>query len=155
MLNYNNISSKLITFEDRYEVFHKPRRAHTTDNGMDMPIQKTFTVKPGEHVRIPCGLGMILDEHTTAIVMPRSSTLRKTGLLVETNLIDQSYNGNEFSTQVFNLTQEPVTIEAGEFLAQVTLVTTKLFSNEQNCVDLEVSYQEDRNGGAFGSSDRK
>jgi dUTP pyrophosphatase len=85
--------------------------------------------------RIPAGYKILM--------YPRSSLLIKKGLMQPVSVIDEDYTGH-VHVPVFNMTDEPVHIEAGERIAQIELVPVETWT------DLPRKAVE-RNGG-FGST---
>jgi dUTP pyrophosphatase len=71
---------------------------------------------------IPTNIIVQVPEGYMFIVLPRSSTAKKKGLIIPHGLgiIDQDYHGpdDEVIFQVYNVTEEDVVVEKGERLAQ-------------------------------------
>lgn len=69
-----------------------------TDTGdwIDLRCGKDIWIEPGEYVQIPLGVAMELPEGYEAIVVPRSSTFRKYGVLLANSIgvIDETYKGD-------------------------------------------------------------
>ena len=86
-------------------------------------------------------------------VASRSSTPKKKGLLTPhgIGIIDQDYCGpeDEIKIQVYNFTDEPVTIERGDKIAQGVFVRVDTFEWE------EVDVMTGESRGGFGSTDRQ
>lgn len=129
----------------------KPRRAYVGDAGLDLAVQEDVTIQPYSTAFLKSGVSLELDPNFMVFVMSRSSTANKTGLTVMPTLVDYSFNGNEFSTIVSNLTPEPIFVEKGTFLGQAVLMEYQTFINEKDLLDEQ---RERLNGAKFGSSDK-
>lgn len=124
-----------------------PRYVHMGDAGADLVVVEGGALAPGEMRDFPCGwaveppLGYFFD------IRPRSSTLRKRGLLVHSGTIDNGYRGPLF-VYAWNVSNEIAVIEPGDRLAQMVLLP---------CVqpiieEVEVLEDSDRGEGGFGST---
>lgn len=98
-----------------------PKKAHDDDAGMDLVVSHYTVVGPGEFVDIPCGVSVALPDWSWGLITGRSSTLRKRGLMVSQGVIDAGYRGPIFAG-VWNLTDKPVEVNAGERLAQLLIL---------------------------------
>lgn len=119
----------------------------------DLLAREKTEIPPQSLGLIPCNIIIETPPGYMFIVVPRSSTPRKKGLLIPHGLgiIDQDYSGDkdEVLFQVYNFKNEPVTIEKGERLAQGCFVKIEK-------VDFtEVERVADKNRGGFGSTDKK
>lgn len=88
----------------------------------DLLVREKMTIKPHSLGLIPTNIIVRVPEGYMFIVVPRSSTVKKTGLIIPHGLgiIDQDYNGpkDEVLFQVFNILDTDVTVEKGDRLAQ-------------------------------------
>lgn len=88
----------------------------------DVITRVTTLVEPGAIALIPGNVIVKIPEGTMLLLAPRSSMPRKKGLISPhgMGIIDQDYHGekDELLVQVMNITQEPVTVERGERIAQ-------------------------------------
>ncbi len=88
----------------------------------DLLSREEVTIEPQSLGLIPCNIIIETPPGYMFIVVPRSSTPRKKGLLIPHGLgiIDQDYSGDtdEVLFQVFNFKNDSVVIEKGERLAQ-------------------------------------
>lgn len=127
----------------------KPRRAYNLDAGLDIAIQSDMTIPPGKTVYAPAGICLELPDHLAAYVMTRSGTAKK-DLTVVPTIIDANYP-DEISTIISNFTNKPITIKRGERFAQVVLLPSLRFDNEDGKIE---SLNKDRpSGSKHGSSD--
>ncbi len=90
--------------------------------GFDLAASRAVTVGPGEIVLVPTGLVIEVPAGHLLGVFARSSTPLKRGLMVANGVgvIDSDYCGpnDEIKVQVFNFTSAPVTVNAGDRIAQ-------------------------------------
>lgn len=96
----------------------EPRRSYPGDAGFDLFVSDTVYVRPGEFIDAPCDISIALPFDMWAMILGRSSTLKRRGLLVVQSVIDSGYRGPIF-TGVQNLTSQIVWIEEGERLGQL------------------------------------
>jgi dUTP pyrophosphatase len=98
-----------------------PMRHYDDDAGLDLFVTEQRTVMPGEFVDVPAGVRIELPPGFWALILGRSSTMRKRGLVVLPAVIDTGYRGDWFAG-VTNVGQHPVTVAVGERLAQFVLL---------------------------------
>ncbi len=92
----------------------------------DLLSRQQIVIAPHQLGLIPTNIIIDVPEGYMFIVVPRSSTPRKKGLLIPhgIGIVDQDYNGpkDEVLFQVLNFSDKEVIIEKGERLAQGCLV---------------------------------
>lgn len=98
-----------------------PRRAYEDDAGFDLYIAKDVTIPPGKFADVHTDIAAELPSNTWGMLTGRSSTLRKKGLLVNQGIIDPGYRG-ELYVGCWNMTSAPVTVHAGERIAQLIIL---------------------------------
>jgi dUTP pyrophosphatase len=118
----------------------------------DLLAREKTEIQPQSLGLIPCNIVIETPPGYMFIVVPRSSTPRKKGLLIPHGLgiIDQDYSGpnDEILFQVFNFKNEVAVIEKGERLAQGCFVKIEK-------VDFtEVDTVSEKSRGGFGSTDK-
>ena len=138
---------------DEYVSIKLPRRATKGSGGYDFFAPWTFTLKPGETVKIPSGIRILLDEDKVLQCYPRSGLGFKYRLQLDNvvGLIDSDYSGSDNEGHIFfKMTNDSrdgktVTVKRGEAFAQG--VISQYFITEDDDVT------EIRNGG-FGSTNK-
>jgi dUTP pyrophosphatase len=121
--------------------------------GFDLLCRESVTVAPQTVALIPANVIVETPPGYMLMVTLRSSTPRKLGLLIPhgVGVIDLDYcgEGDEIQIQVFNFTDQPVTIERGNKIAQ------GIFVRVDTAEWSEVSEMGSETRGGFGSTDNK
>lgn len=103
-----------------------PTYATSGSVAFDVVTRETTIIAPGAITLIPGNVIVKVPEGFMLMVAPRSSMPRKKGLVFPhgVGILDQDYCGpdDELLVQVHNITQEPVTVERGERIAQAVFV---------------------------------
>lgn len=88
----NPLSIKIKYFRDV-----EPIQKFENGDWIDLRSGIDIDLKAGDQVLIPLGVGMILPEGYEAHIVPRSSTLKKFGIIQGNHMgiIDNSYSGDE------------------------------------------------------------
>lgn len=125
-----------------------PKKAHKDDGCYDLCARTGVTVFGRKEVRIPLGVAMEIPEGYRAIIRPRSSFLRKKGLLGLSGVIDTGYR-EELLAQVVGIWDDvEAIIEPGDRIFQIAFEKVEDFPFE--IVD-ELNETE-RGAGGFGST---
>jgi len=101
-----------------------PTRAHGGDAGLDLCCLDPVIVDPGQRVRVPTGIAIELPDAHAGLIVPRSGLAAKHGLSIVNSpgLIDQGYRG-ELQVLLLNTDDaRPISLEAGERIAQLVVV---------------------------------
>jgi dUTP pyrophosphatase len=118
--------------------------------GFDFHCRLDTLVQPGEIVLIPTGVAIATPPGHVLLVMSRSSTPGRKGLLVPhgAGVIDQDYSGDgdEIMCQFYNFTSEVVKVRRGERLAQ------GIFVRVDRAEWAEVDTMDAPTRGGFGST---
>jgi dUTP pyrophosphatase len=127
-----------------------PRYESTAAAGFDLAASIDLEVPPGEVRLVPTGLVIEVPDGMFLGVFARSSTPLKRGLMVANGVgvVDPDYCGpsDEVKVAVLNFTNAPVTVRAGDRLAQgILLPVTRVVWEEVESVS-----QESRGG--FGTT---
>lgn len=127
-----------------------PTFAHAGDAGMDLRSIETVTLQPMERRLVATGLAVAIPDGYAGLVLPRSGLALKKGLTVANTpgLIDAHYRG-ELKVIAINVDpKNPVTIEAGDRIAQLVIQRIP----EVQIVEVDELDDTDRGEGGFGSS---
>ncbi|HKK10011.1 MAG TPA: dUTP diphosphatase [Bacteroidales bacterium] len=131
-----------------------PQYATTASAGVDLRanLSEMVQLNPLERTLIPTGIFIELPEGYEAQVRPRSGLAVKKGITVlnSPGTIDADYRG-EVKVILINLSQETVTIENGERIAQMVIQRHEQAEWEK----LEVLNETSRGSGGFGSTGHK
>lgn len=129
-----------------------PRRATKGSAGYDFFAPATFTLCPGETIKIATGIRVNIDEGWVLKLYPRSSLGFKYRLFLNNTvgIIDSDYYFAENEGHIFikltNCGNEAMTVEKGKAFAQGVFVEYGITKDDE-C-------EESRTGG-FGSTDKK
>ena len=121
--------------------------------GFDLLCRESVTVAPQTVALIPANVIVETPPGYMLMVTLRSSTPRKRGLLIPHGIgvIDPDYcgEGDEIQIQIYNFTDQPVTVERGDKIAQA------IFVRVDTAEWSEVSEMGSETRGGFGSTDNK
>ena len=123
-----------------------PTRAHPGDAGLDLYALEGFTVGPGLGLRARTGVALEIEPGWVGMIADRSSLASK-GLKTAGGIIDAGYRG-EVQVVLWNLSREPITVKAGDRMAQLLLIPVGL-AEVRKVSELSDS---SRGAGGFGSS---
>lgn len=70
-----------------------PTRAHATDAGLDLYTVGQHRIPHGQWYDLPCGIAVEIPEHCWGMIIGRSSSLKRKGLMVQISVIDPGYRG--------------------------------------------------------------
>ena len=129
--------------------FELPRAMTAGAVGMDLPaaIETPVTLARGERMLVPCGFAIAIPRGYEGQVRPRSGLALRQGLSIPNapGTIDPDYRG-EVAVILINLSDEPITIEPGQRIAQLVICPVA------HCVLDEVAELDEtpRGDGGFG-----
>lgn len=119
----------------------------------DFVTRENTTIAPRAIGLVPGNVIIKVPDGYALLVLPRSSLPRKKGLICphSLGLIDQDYHGpkDEIFVQVQNITDQPITVERGERIAQ------GLFVKIDRATFKEVDSHGAETRGGFGSTGTK
>lgn len=109
-----------------------PERATNGSAGYDISASETVTIQPGEIKLVSTGLAVQMKQDDVMLLIDRSSNPRKRGLVLSNSIgvIDHDYFPNEFKGMFTNITDKPVTIEAGQRIMQAVFVKYGLVDDD-------------------------
>ncbi len=116
----------------------------------DLYSREDMVIKPKTIVLVPTNIIVEIPKGYMLAVAPRSSTPKKKGLMVPQGIgiIDQDYHGekDEIMLQVYNFTDQEVTITRGERVGQAVFVRVDQVDWK------EVEETKETSRGGFGST---
>ncbi len=119
--------------------------------GFDLAASEDVRVEPDAVALVPTGLVIRVPDGYFLAIFARSSTPLKRGLIVANGVgvIDGDYCGakDEIKIQVLNVTREPVTITAGDRIAQGLFIPVARAAWEETDEDLRTGSR-----GGFGAT---
>lgn len=145
-----DFNETLVTLAQKhYEEIKLPRRATRASAGYDIFATEDINLAPGETIKVPTGIRVILDEDKFLLIVPRSGLGFKYKLQFDNTvgIIDADYsqsdNEGHFWVKMTNEGAKPLHIEKGQAIAQGIIVQYfKVDSDDADGI---------RNGG-FGST---
>ena len=127
----------------------EPLESITMGDWVDLRVAKTYSIQKGEYGVLPLGVAIELPKGYEAIVLPRSSTFKKYGLIMTNSagVIDESYNGDaDWWGFPFYATRD-IIIEQNTRIAQF-----RIFEHQPPLLFEEVKKLGNPNRGGFGST---
>lgn len=114
----------------------------------DLYTRETVTIPPKSVFRVPSNYVIQVPEGYMLYLKDRSSMAKKKGLLATAGIIDQDYCGpnDELLFQVYNPTEQDVTVEKGERIGQAVLIRIDRAQWQ------EVDEMEQADRGGFGTT---
>ena len=113
----------------------------------DVFLPEDVTIEPGKVACPGLQLGFEIPAGNKIIMYPRSSLLVKFGIIQPTSVIDADYSGMEIHAPLYNATDKPVTLKAGNRVAQIELQPyTRV---------LDWKFESNERTGGFGSTGEK
>ncbi len=127
-----------------------PTRAHPGDAGLDLCALNAVEIAPGQRAKVATGIAIELPAGHAGLIVPRSGLAAKHGLSIVNapGLIDEGYRG-ELQVLLLNTDQEaPISIAAGERIAQLVVVAV----STPQLVEVDQLDESVRGEQGFGSS---
>lgn len=126
----------------------EPLEKISVGDWIDLRAAERVELKRGEYKEIRLGVGMILPEGYEARILPRSSTLKKFGLLMAcSGVIDNSYSGDNDEWHFGALAMSDTVIEKGDRICQF-----RIMENQPKFTIETVTRLNNVNRGGFGST---
>lgn len=122
--------------------------------GFDFTAREDTMIAPGQIGLIPSNVIVKCPDELALLILPRSSTYRKTGLVFphSIGLVDQDYCGlnDEIFIQLVNPRSHDVTVKRGDKIAQGLFVR----SPKVEFTEIESDFLGKDSRGGFGSTDK-
>lgn len=135
-----------------YQNINLPKRSTLRSAGYDIAICESLTLEPKALAKAPTGVKAYMQDNEVLMLYPRSSLAMK-GLTIPNNvgIIDADYYGNASNdgaifVQLYNFSDQPITLEKGERIAQGIFQTYLKASDERPPSQVRA--------GGFGSTGR-
>lgn len=121
----------------------------TKSDWIDLRAAKDVTLKKGEHMLIPLGVGMILPEGYEAHIVPRSSTYKKFGIIQANHMgiVDNAYCGDNDEWMMSAIAMRDTTIHEGDRICQF-----RIMEKQPAVTFCEVEHLKETDRGGFGST---
>ena len=113
----------------------------------DVFLPEDVTIEPGKVACPGLQLGFEIPAGNKIVMYPRSSLLVKFGIIQPTSIIDADYSGMEVHAPLYNATDKPVTLKAGDRVAQIEL--------QEYTRVLDWNFESNERTGGFGSTGEK
>lgn len=124
------------------------------ENGdwIDLRTAEDIHLEPREFKLIPLGVAMVLPENYEALLIPRSSTFKKYGIIQANSigLIDETYCGDNDEWKFPAYATRAVDIPKNTRICQF-----RIFKHQQTVVLVEAEHLSDTDRGGFGSTGEK
>lgn len=119
---------------------------------IDLRAGERVEMKKGEYRLIRLGVGMILPDHYEALVLPRSSTPSKFGIILANSMgvIDNSYSGDADEWKFPALAIRDTVIEKGDRIAQFRII-----KNQPSLTFEVVDHLNEESRGGIGSTGKR
>ena len=113
------MSGKVLLFTpmDPNVTYKPPKRHYGGDCGYDLTVAKGAVIAPRSFAQISTNIRVALPVGTWDMVMGRSSSFYKRGLVIDPGIIDGGWRGELFG-MAYNLTDQSVVVKPGERVAQ-------------------------------------
>ena len=110
----------------------------------DVYLPEDVTIEPGKVACPGLQLGFEIPAGSKIVMYPRSSLLVKFGIIQPTSIIDADYSGMEIHAPLYNATDKPITLKAGDRVAQIEL--------QKYTRVLDWNFESNERTGGFGST---
>lgn len=130
----------------------EPLEKISVGDWIDLRAGETVTLKKGDYYLIRLGVGMILPDGWEALVLPRSSTPHKFGIMVANSMgvIDNSYCGDADEWRFPAIAIRDTVIRKGDRIAQF-----RIMENQPKLVFQTVTALKANSRGGIGSTGKR
>lgn len=126
-----------------------PSKERASDAGIDLYAAKTLKISANMREAVPTGYAVAIPKGYYGQIQERSGYSLKNTLVLKAGVIDSEYRG-EIKVVFQNTGEYPVTIEAGEKIAQLIILPIPTIQIEL----VEELDETERGNKGFGSSDK-
>lgn len=135
-----------------------PTKGSEKATGWDVCAAETFSIAPGDYVKIPLGFRVFAEDGWWLELRPRSSTFGKKHLHALYGVIDEDYEGQCLFACHLPRSEQPLIIEGGEAIGQIIPVKrqemlVEKVSNEEYAKLIQ-QRNFSRGEGGFGSTSK-
>jgi dUTP pyrophosphatase len=125
------------------------RAKHEGDAGIDLRLARDVSVEPGETVKVPLGVAILLPPATVGWITSRSSAALR-GALIHEGKIDEGYTGVVHAIITNSSDGERITMRRGERVVQLLVlpILRPVWEVRYGAIDVETS----RGSDGFGST---
>lgn len=140
----NPLSIKIKYFRDI-----EPIQKFENGDWIDLRSGIDIDLKAGDQVLIPLGVGMILPEGYEAHIVPRSSTLKKFGIIQGNHMgiVDNSYSGDEDEWMMSVIAFRDTHISKNDRICQF-----RIMKKQPHLVFEKVKHLNETSRGGFGTT---
>ena len=141
-----------LTIKIKYFADIQPLEKITVGDWVDLRCAERVELKAGEYKLLRLGVGMILPEGYEALVLPRSSTPSKFGIILANScgVIDNSYSGDADEWRFPAIAIRDTVIEKGDRICQFRII------KNQPAIKFEtVDHLNDVSRGGLGSTGKR
>lgn len=126
---------------------NQPIYKHESDAGADLRAAETLTLEPFKFAKVRTGTSVEIPSGYYGHIQSRSGLASKNGIFVLTGTIDSGFRG-EILVILANFSEEPLTIEAGDRIAQMVIMKHE----RAEFVEVESLNDSDRGTDGYGST---
>lgn len=104
------------------EIWSPPERHYGSDAGSDLTASRHMTIAMMTRAQIPTNMAMAIPEGYFGLILPRSSTFHRRGLIVHPGIIDSGFRDEVMILAYNPHPNKSVYITEGERLAQILIL---------------------------------
>jgi len=124
-----------------------PQYAHEGDSGMDVCALEGVVINAFGFCKLRTGIACDIPSGWELQIRPRSGLAAKKGVVAAFGTVDMGYRG-EIGVTLFNHSDKPVSVAAGDRIAQIVLAPVF----RANPVETQTLSETERGEGGFGST---
>jgi deoxyuridine 5'-triphosphate nucleotidohydrolase len=136
-----------LAFQRLHDAAKLPTRGHPADAGLDLYSIETWTVMPGQRLRIDTGLAVAIPDDCFGFIADRSGLAWKHGITFLGRILDPGYSGPVLPI-LLNTSGEPFRVASGDRFCQLLVIPIRRLQPTW----VEALPASERGAGGFGSS---